>query len=705
MAKKKIIKKKNIKKKSVNTEKIIIDEELELKGISKIIRENKLLSYTILSFVIIMTSFSLYYKTIDYEIVYCDDNIFLNDYKSFNQKFDYLENFQRTFGTSYYRPILGMSLVWDAWLGDTFYKVDKDGNSIGKGVTDPRPFQLTNNVLHSVGSVLVFFFLITLRYNPLACFLFAMLFAVHPILTPAASWISGRNDSLITLFVLLSFLSVIGYYQVKDQGLKILMFIIHMFLFAISFFTKEIGVFFPVVIVAYNAFYRENMLLRTGTSIKLNTKRFFANENLALAVGWTLVFVMWWSMRKHALAVNNIFNNPDNLGFDAFIANLKTTPAMLGKIFLPIKMIALSTFESFSVFTGIVVILTIGILGFNVENVRKRNILFGFSWFALFLIPTLFVRIYLVDDFFDYAEHRAYLIMAGIFVIVLEILRGLKINYNKPTTLIAFAIIFSLFLIKSNSYKKEFDGRKNFWSHMTEMYPYKSRGYLDLGKAYLANNELTEADSLYRLGIERNPDNLNFYIDLASLELRRNQPKKSEQYSKKALAISNQREKDRGLPENKFLPYLFLADSQFKQGKFKEATKSYQQTIKYKKGQTAQIIHKLAISLHNSGNYSEAVNYYKVASQRSPKDVTIISNMGLAMHKGKVGSPEQTLLKAKSISDKAPIANKNLLIYYAETGQVKKLLNVYNDIVNKKIKVEKNVLNSVKSVLKKAGAF
>ena len=84
-------------------------------------------------------------------------------------------------------------------------------------------------------------------------------------------------------------------------------------------------------------------------------------------------------------------------------------------------MIALSTFEWQDILIGVLVIIGIFYFYFKSKNLAKGKAFFGILWFLFFLIPTLLVRIIYVGDFFDYAEHRAYLLLGGIFIFVAEV--------------------------------------------------------------------------------------------------------------------------------------------------------------------------------------------------------------------------------------------------------------------------------------------
>ncbi|HVJ18306.1 MAG TPA: hypothetical protein VM686_22960 [Polyangiaceae bacterium] len=103
------------------------------------------------------------------------------------------EYFSRPFFTSavrelhgYYRPLVVLSFALDYRL--------HDGAASG--------LHLTNLVLHLINTALFVFWLRRRGSGAVAALALAGLWALHPRLTEAASWISGRTDVMATTFVL-----------------------------------------------------------------------------------------------------------------------------------------------------------------------------------------------------------------------------------------------------------------------------------------------------------------------------------------------------------------------------------------------------------------------------------------------------------------------------------------------------------------------
>ncbi|MCX6148690.1 MAG: tetratricopeptide repeat protein, partial [Candidatus Kapabacteria bacterium] len=498
---------------------------------------------------------------------------------------------------------------------------------------------------------------------------FAMIFALHPLLTPAASWISGRNDSLLAMFVAISFVCLTLYYDRKDWS-KWLFLALYTLFYAFALFTKEVGVFFPFVVISYVIFFRR--------------EKFFTLKTMITAGATMLVGFTWYYLR--ALAIEDI-QNPDTIGFEAFFKNYPTLPAMIGKIFLPIKSIALSSFEEFTIISGILITILLIYAIFKVNNTSKSKILFGISWFLMFLIPTLFIRIVFVDDFFDYAEHRAYLPIIGVFIIVIELLKALKVDFTKKGTLIISMCVIMLFGYKSYTYKRTFDGRKNFWGHMTSIYPDKSRGYLDLGKAYLVKSEFAEAEKLYLRGIVLNPNNVNLYIDLGVLYMQVGRVEDAITKSKQALAIKN----------TDPMANFNLGWAYNEKGMYAESIPFLENSLRGMNNPNWWM--RLGNSYYNTAQHEKAINAFTQVLNMQPNNFIAMSNMAVSLSMtNKFIEAEQMLLKSIQLQPRYPDSYNNLLNIYVSSNQKQKISSVLQAMKGQGINVNEGLAQTLKQI-------
>jgi protein O-mannosyl-transferase len=584
------------------------------------------------SVVILAAGTLVYVKTISYDYVYCDDNKFVVDQYPFNKNIsNVLTSFRNTLGTTFYRPILTTSFIIDANIGGL----------------NPGAYHRTNVIIHLFGSCLVFFTLLIMGYPDIVSCLFSLFFTIHPVLTPAVAWIPGRNDSLTAIFILLSFLSFIRFLKSNKWP----HFVLHIIFFAISLFTKEIALVFPAICLLFITLYKKEKLI--------------SKRNLFFIFIWIAVATTWFVMRSAATA--NI-ENPDTIGLIALANNCFSVAAFIGKIFLPVKMIALSNIESFSLISGIVFMALITAMIIGLKKLDKSKALFGASWFLLFILPTLFIRIANVEDFFDYAEHRMYLPLLGMIIVMVEIFRALKINFKKRTPLAIASAILLIYALRSYSYQSVFENRKTFWAHTVEIYPFKSRGYLNLGKVYFLEKDLDKAESLYLRGLELNPHNFDFYLDLSALNLQKNKLGPAEEFAKKAISLDSNNSM-----AHFYLGKSYLAGNQFAQA-IPELEKACDGNHRF-----PNWFFDLGNAYYWMGQPEKAIQAYEKELTLNPNHSTAQANMGTAFAAlQKFREAESAWIKAISLDPKNFDSYRNLLRYYMQTNRLEKIVEYVN---------------------------
>src|SRR6185312_10297730 len=199
--------------------------------------------------IICIVTFSLYDKSIKNDYLDLDDMTiivrnynFIKDFSNAGQAFKqgvFQVQGEKDTLTSYYRPIVTLS-----FMADSYISPKKSSFPV------PAPYIRDNILYHIAACILLFFLLLELSIPPLPSLALALIFAVHPLLNQAVAWIPGRNDSLLTIFILASFISLLKYLKTKKAGLITL----HIFFFLLALFTKENAVMFIPLIFIYLRF-------------------------------------------------------------------------------------------------------------------------------------------------------------------------------------------------------------------------------------------------------------------------------------------------------------------------------------------------------------------------------------------------------------------------------------------------------------------
>lgn len=150
-------------------------------------------------------------------------------------------------------------LTWLSWAID--YQVYGGLESWG--------YHFSNNILHSLNSVLVFILMLVVfslnnpdlksysiskdNYSLIAALLTALVFAVHPQHVESVAWIAERKDLLCQFFMLLSLLAYVKYVTCQ-KNVKTLWFLGTLGLFSLAVLSKPMAVTFPVILLLIDVY-------------------------------------------------------------------------------------------------------------------------------------------------------------------------------------------------------------------------------------------------------------------------------------------------------------------------------------------------------------------------------------------------------------------------------------------------------------------
>jgi uncharacterized membrane protein YvlD (DUF360 family) len=181
------------------------------------------------------------------------------------------------------------------------------------GGPEPFMYHVTNILIHLIASCLVYKLLRTLTYAKDTSFFVSLIFVVHPALTQAVAWIPGRNDSLMTIFVLASFITFIQYVQSK----KVLQYVFCLIFFTCALFTKETALVIPIIFFLYlfaNGFMTKRIVMGVGSGF--------------------LVSGICWAILRHFALKNPIPMTTQDM-IQSVVNNAPASIQLLGKSLFP----------------------------------------------------------------------------------------------------------------------------------------------------------------------------------------------------------------------------------------------------------------------------------------------------------------------------------------------------------------------------------
>jgi hypothetical protein len=304
----------------------------------------------------------------------------------------------------YYRPMLSLSLMIDTIIGN--------GSMIN--------FHVTNVLLHISCCILVFRFFILLGFQKQSAFFVALIFAVHPVNVHAVAWIPGRNDMLMTLFALLSSVSLLRF--IRDR--KFYWLLLHFLFFACVLFTKESAIVLPAVFLLLYLFFEKDK-----NKIRIAVIIFF----------WITITIGWWIIRN--LIVPDVDSFLFAVNGKNLIAFLSSMLMHTGKILLPVEqsVMPLVNYTSLWPFALVIAVTFILVLKFGLKN--KKLACFGLFWFIMLIVLPAWTGS--VNGNGEHYEHRDYTPLVGALLFLSQI--NIPISKTRISSLvIVVAIAFTI---------------------------------------------------------------------------------------------------------------------------------------------------------------------------------------------------------------------------------------------------------------------
>jgi len=403
-----------------------------------------------------------------------------------------------TTGSNFYRPMQTLSYLLDY----QFWQLD------------PKGYHITNIFLHSFASFLVLLFTYFLVGNAAISFASSLLFAVCPVHTEAVSYISGRTDMLMAIFLLLSFFLFIKKETAQGKR-KITFFLLSLISFILGLLSKELAMVFPLAILSYLFYFARDKLKKTPYLIK-NVLPFFIISMLFIIL--RLYFLEFATLRPPALTQF------------PFLLRITVLPKVLftyiGLLVFPVnlhmsrELIRPTTFLGFFIAwfaLGSLVVACSYLLRYKEKQKRRAFLL---SWFLIFILPQS--GLIAINAFV--AEHFIYLSSISFFVAVSYLLHKHLRKRLFKFSLACLLVYYGLLTISSNF---QWQDPVTFYGRIIKFSPGSFQAHNNLGLQYEYRHLYDKAMNEYQKALEIKPDLLEAHSNIANLYFKMGKPQEA----------------------------------------------------------------------------------------------------------------------------------------------------------------------------------
>ncbi|MBO7610676.1 MAG: tetratricopeptide repeat protein [Elusimicrobia bacterium] len=565
-----------------------------------------------LFFFLLLTTivFLLYGKSINFDFTNHDDaSLIVNNINYLSQ----WKNIPSLFTTSaylsknyyYYRPILTLSFSIEAIL---FYN-------------NTKIYHITNIILFILALYLMYVFLSKLNTNKTVLKLLMILICVHPILSSSVVWVPARNDTLLAVFVFLSFIFFIKY--LENNSLTNLA--LYISFFTISLLTKESAIFVMFLYILF--IYCFDYKLSKKETLK-NLFIFFC----VFAVYFCLrsVSVRAVKMGEHIIYFKDYFDNVI-YGYAYFIY----------KIFnffdIPIMVDTLNINKVLHLISYIFSFLILYVM-YRKKMISFKVLFFCLVWFIVWLLPTfLFLKSNYLLLF-----HRILIPLFAVILVSCKLLEKIYFKYKKLFVTV-YILLFGILCFNSSlqankystsesyikysekyagnspivqsvilqdyMYKKDYDKAMEIAKKIVEEYPEFIAGKTRMAQILYKQGKIKEAEELYIELLPTQKEETQYVCcrELSKIYYEQNELDKALFYGQQAHKL---RPYNTNAQENMAIIYA-------KAGYYKEAINILSNLLSFDK-KNVQYMYNLGRLYEASGNIDIAIEYAKLAVLEEP---------------------------------------------------------------------------------------
>ncbi len=384
-----------------------------------------------------------------------------------------------------------------AYLADPANLFNSLSYLIGK--LNPFVYHLTGIILHSLNTILIFFFLL-LFFKSEASFLGAILFALHPIHTEAVTWISGKIYLIIALYVLSIYL-LYRRATARSYLLSLLLFFYSVISLNILSFCFLIPFFLILSDITFGK-WRKNWKFWVPFLVIIAIRLILAKGEIAGRIANLAV-----EAGDRGVLSNPVYNMAYSLFFNLSLIlwpvklTLYHEPAVITSFALRIELIVLSCL----------------IIALPFIYKKAKVLFFTIAFFVLFLAPAYSpLRIsWLV------AERYVYFSSAAVIMFICFCYEK-YIGIEKPNlkrrkiALSLLVLLAGIYLVRTVIRNEDWESPERFWRATVSVSPDSPRSHNNMGDVYSQEGNTAGALSEFKRAVELWPNYADAYHNLAN---------------------------------------------------------------------------------------------------------------------------------------------------------------------------------------------
>jgi tetratricopeptide (TPR) repeat protein len=518
--------------------------------------------------------------------------------------------------TGYYRPLINLSYRID-------YKI--------WGMRAPG-FRATNLILHLMTSLILYHLIVLFVNDQKAALLAALLFSVHPVNTESVSWVTSRNNIMVTLFSLLSFYS----YLKARRSVGYLRTLISAFFFMLAVLSKEFALMLLPIIFLYERF--------TGETKRSIRKEFFTY------LPFILILLIYFLLRQSATGAVLSHKNMDALWHKIYFAPYLIV-YNLSCVLFPYRLHSFSvgypaSLLDWKALGSILLLLLLGIILW-----RKRNnkwVVFSILSFLVSLFPVLNIISTSASSLIG--MRWLYFPMSFLFIAVAWLIReSLLKRLSLALSCVSVVLVyfgFYTYTLNEGLWQNERD-----FFHREVLQFNNPLYYSGLAELYLDEEKYGDAEKYFRESLKYYPNNARSYINYSALLIDTDRPQAALSLLNKAKSLIMTHDELGEWFNNAGMAHFKLKNRA-------QAVKSFLKAVMYSPHQSLFWAN-LGGAYGSMGDYENSVSSLKKGLEIAPDSIELWKN--LALTHIKMGKYEDAVKALEKISPADRINNQQVM--------------------------------------------
>lgn len=432
-------------------------------------------------------TFAAYAGAFDNAFVQWDDPIYIDNPFVLQERYDVLS--RGVFGNNYH-PL-------------TMYSYALNVSS----PLTPRPFIVTNVVLHTLNTGLVFWLVFLLSRRRLTVAFFAALFfGIHPMHVESVAWVSERKDVLYVFFLLAGAITYWRYLEKRTLAWLGLTFA----LFLLSCLSKGQAVVFPILMMLLDYWARRSVLERRAILEKVP---FFATS---LLFGLIALNVQAGG-DFHGLLTASRDGPPPLQELTSFSPFQRIALPTYGhmmyvwKLFVPVHLAALYPYPAPAeanhpqlILAFLFFLATFGLAAWGVH--KARILAFGIGWYLVCIAPVLQ---WIPVGSAIMADRYSYLSYFGLLFALAMGIGALFDRYRAVLSILAtgMTLIIAFLFAQTTGQVETWKDSEALWGNVIRNFPRSDLAYISRGnsrgKAGQIQGAMADLQTALRLGSQR----------------------------------------------------------------------------------------------------------------------------------------------------------------------------------------------------------